>query len=406
MHVVFASDLETLGGAGIGAARLANGLAALGHKVTWLFNNPNRAPFGEEVSWSSQYVGPGRPLAVGLNGAKRFVPELSRAAGERVSSLALQRALKGLPIDVLHVHAIHNCYWTHDTFRCLSPELPVTWTFHDNWSFSGESYLFRDLDGREVRMKPDGQDPAASIARKQRYFRSRKRLALVGNSHFTSNAAQGALGLPVHTIPYGLPLDKFAPVRKLVAREALGLPGDAFIVGFIADNRGEPVKGFEVLRRALGKVSGVEAIAIGEGATGDLAIGSVHCRVFSRVSDPRLLALFYSAANVFVVPSLAEALGMVGMESIACGTPVIGSNVGGIPDVVEDGRTGWLFPPRDSETLARLISELAAAPQRALSLAEECRAFALRRWALLDRAREHVALYEGLLRGGEPRSAA
>jgi glycosyltransferase involved in cell wall biosynthesis len=91
-------------------------------------------------------------------------------------------------------------------------------------------------------------------------------------------------------------------------------------------------------------------------------------------ASPAILAIQCSAADVFVVPSLAESLGIVGMESIACGTPVVGSDVGGIPDVVRAGVTGWLFAKGDSGRLAEILGEVCADRSLASALSAGCRA--------------------------------
>src|SRR6202012_1951701 len=139
------------------------------------------------------------------------------------------------------------------------------------------------------------------------------------------------------------------------------------VLGFSADSSSDPVKGYAVFEAALKRIRhpNVWAVAMGSMSVGDRAIGAVKVRQLGRVDNPRLQAIVYSAADAFVMPSLAEALGQVAMESIACGTPVIGSDTGGIPDVVIPGVSGWLFPPADVDALAVLIEHLADKPEEA-----------------------------------------
>ena len=329
----------------------------MGIRVTWFYNNPNRAPFGEARTWQSEYVGLPRAVEVGINGLKRVAPRAAFVAGHAYSDHLLQRALKARKFDLVHVHTLHNSYWNHDTISLIGSEVPTVWSFHDCWNFSAESEIYEDLDGKTVRLKPDGSDREAATARKRAYFEARPKVQLVANSRFTAAYAARLLGRDVGVIPYGLPLDLLSPIEKTVARQALHIPPDVFVVGFIADVRNDTLKGFAVLRRALERLdsANVHAIAIGEGQAGDERIGQVSVRSYGRIASPAILAILYSAADVFVVPSLAESLGMVGMESIACGTPVIGSDVGGIPDVVRPGSTGWLFPKGGSDRLAEVL---------------------------------------------------
>jgi glycosyltransferase involved in cell wall biosynthesis len=398
MRTLFVSDLEALGGAGIAASRLAIGLAAEGVEVTRFYNNSDKVRFAEAVTWRSRYVGPPRTLAVGLNGLRRLLPSGAQALARLDSTRRLVQAARRESFDVLHIHSLHASAWNHDSVAALDPGLPTVWTFHDCWSFAPQSQIFRDFDGKEVRVKPDG-DPRLAMARRLRYFGSRKRLRLAANSNFTAAKARAALGLPVAVVPYGIDLGVFAPIDKAAARAALRLPPDAFVVGFIADNRNEPLKGFVVLRRALERLAApVQALAIGTGSAGEEQIGKARVRLFGHVASPPLLAILYSAADVFVVPSLIEGLGMVGMESVACGTPVIGSDAGGIPDVVQQGRTGWLFPPGDDAALAARLSALQQERGLALALAASCRAHAAEQWGLERQARRYLALYQEVCR--------
>lgn len=398
MHVAFVADLEGLGGAGIAASRLAIGLARAGVRVTRLSNNPSKLPIGEPVTWESRYAGPPRALEVGLNGLRRGLPRLARALGRIDSSRRLRAAIAAEQIDVVHVQGIHAGYWDHAALGSLDPDCPVVWTFHDCWGFSPESYLYRDLEGREQRVKPDGADRGAALERRRRYFASRTRIRLAASSAWVADEARRLLGLEVSVIPYGLDLESFRPIDRRVAREALGIPTDAIVVGFSADVRAEPLKGFEVLRRALERLGDARlfGIALGDGPVGVERIGRTPVRLMGRVVHPTLLAAVYAAADVFVMPSLAEAMGQVAMEAIACGTPVIASAVGGLPEVVAEGESGFLFRAGDDAALAQRLGAIAANPEVAHTLVASCRARAVGRWGLERQARAYLALYGAL----------
>ena len=88
------------------------------------------------------------------------------------------------------------------------------------------------------------------------------------------------------------------------------------------------------------------------------------------------LAEFMAAAEDLVLPSLSEALGRVVLEAMACGTPVIGSAVGGIPDMIQDGETGFLIPPGDVRALAGRLRWILQHPQKAKQIGESARKFA------------------------------
>ena len=88
------------------------------------------------------------------------------------------------------------------------------------------------------------------------------------------------------------------------------------------------------------------------------------------VTEDRLLAMFYSAADVMVVPSRQEAFGQTALEAFACGRPVVAFDVGGLPDIVDHQSTGWLARPFDTEDLAAGIAWVLGDAQRARDSAQ------------------------------------
>lgn len=113
--------------------------------------------------------------------------------------------------------------------------------------------------------------------------------------------------------------------------------------------------------------------------------------------DEAALSFVYSAADVFVIPSLQDNLPNTAVEALACGLPTIGSNVGGIPEVVRNGETGLVFPPGDSRSLREGMAALLAEPERRESMAKVSRRIALEEYSLQLQAQRYEALYQKLL---------
>jgi glycosyltransferase involved in cell wall biosynthesis len=328
-----------------------------------------------------------------------LAPALGKTIGRTIASRRLYEVLEGINFDILHVHAIHNSYWNHGVLAGLSPRIPTVWTFHDFWGFSPESYRFQTLEGGWLRLKPDGEDREAAMQRRLRYFGSRQNLRLVGNSVATATLAQRALGRPVEAIQYGLPLDQYRPVPRDSARLSLGISSGAFVLGFSADATSDPIKGFKVLESALLRLdcADAHAIAVGSGQCRDYTIGSTRVHALGRVDNPRLQSIVYSACDAYVVPSLAEALGQVAMESVSCGTPVFAARTGGLVDVVVPERTGWLFEPGNGEDLLAKIVTLVRNPKLSRDMHVGCRTFAESHWSMERQAQDYLRLYENLL---------
>jgi D-inositol-3-phosphate glycosyltransferase len=202
----------------------------------------------------------------------------------------------------------------------------------------------------------------------------------------------GADAAKITVVPCGVDLGLFRPIPPTEAKRALGLPESRRIVLFVG--RIEPLKGIDTLLRAMALVvpdfphwqQDLSVIIIG-GAPGagagqseaELArlqrlrveLGIEELVTFQGAKDQDSLVYYYSAAEMVVVPSRYESFGMVALEAMACGTPVIASKVGGLAFNVQDGRTGFLVPDRDPAALAERIRLLLGDPALRQQLGSE-----------------------------------
>ncbi len=170
----------------------------------------------------------------------------------------------------------------------------------------------------------------------------------------------------VRVIPCGVNLDMFHPVEKESARERLGLNGDRAII-FVG--RIEPLKGIDRLMMAMtylqnGRRPRLLIVGGGENSRNEverlkkLATElQIHDRIefLGLVKQPDL-PLLYSAADVCVVPSYYESFGLVALESLACGTPVVATRVGGAENIIRHGETGYLVADNEPHSLAEKIT--------------------------------------------------
>jgi glycosyltransferase involved in cell wall biosynthesis len=126
-------------------------------------------------------------------------------------------------------------------------------------------------------------------------------------------------------------------------------------------------------------------------------------RLLGYISDERLLSIVYSAADLCVVPSLQDTGPMIPMESMACGTPVIGFPAGMMPEIVRDGVTGLVVPMGNAEALREGIRRMLLSPEALVGMRDQCRRAAVEQYSISRLAREHMSLYDELsanLRGG------
>lgn len=225
-------------------------------------------------------------------------------------------------------------------------------------------------------------------------------------------------------IPCGFDPTELAPISKPLARFALNLPPDEHVI--LQLGRMVPRKGVDTAIRGFArlvkqhKVPARLLIVGGESEDANPALtpeigrllavaqdeGVAECVSFLGRRGRETLKYYYSAADVFVTVPWYEPFGITPVEAMACGTPVMGSNVGGIKYTVRDGETGYLVPPKDAERLGERLAYLYQHPKLLSMLSRQAirRANDLFTWNKI--AVSVAAVYEEVLAAGQSRSRA
>jgi glycosyltransferase involved in cell wall biosynthesis len=156
----------------------------------------------------------------------------------------------------------------------------------------------------------------------------------------------------------GLDLGKFKPFDQSFSRDFFNIPRNKKVILFVCESITNYRKGFDILQEALNKkFDGQDTILVAVGANDSIKTDSMNVIYIGKVLDDRLLSLLYSAADVFVIPSREEVLGLVALESMACGTPVIAFANGGLRDVVVTGVNGILVNEVNVDGLKNAIKD-------------------------------------------------
>ncbi|HJW88018.1 MAG TPA: glycosyltransferase, partial [Dehalococcoidia bacterium] len=180
----------------------------------------------------------------------------------------------------------------------------------------------------------------------------------------------GAQAERIRVVPCGVNTQLFRPMNRDEARKALGLsPEDKDILLFVG--RMEPLKGLDLLLhmvRCLGHREGLRLLIVGGDWQSTEEIARLRrlafeLGIYERVTlwgavEQERLPLFYAAASVCIVPSYYESFGLVAMEALASGTPVVASCTGGVRDILENGWNGYLIPSRDPWLFARYVESI------------------------------------------------
>lgn len=214
-----------------------------------------------------------------------------------------------------------------------------------------------------------GQDLLCASAIARRTYVSwtlRRSAEIAAPTHDLAGRARGLAPRDVHVIPHPLAPRAEAALPRHAARAQLGLAPDGPIVLFVG--RLSPEKGVTDLVRAFATVRPARPESrlciVGDGALRDALeaevrrLGLAGACVFLGSRGHHEVFVAMRAADVLVLPSHREAFGMVLVEAMRCGLPIVASRVGGIPEVVQDGITAWLVPPGDIQALAATLDRV------------------------------------------------
>jgi glycosyltransferase involved in cell wall biosynthesis len=243
-------------------------------------------------------------------------------------------------------------------------------------------------------------------------LRSADRLIAV-SPHVAEQAIQlGADRSIVRVIPSGVDVQHFRPIERARSRAALGVPAEQAVVLFVGTL--EPRKQVDRLLLALPlvrrSVPAATVVLIGTGQVAgagdqtDLLRRIVRengldgaVRFAGRVSADELVH-WYSAADIFALPSSSEGQGIAALEAMACQLPVVGSAVGGLLETIDDGRTGALVPPGDVGALAGRLVELLSDGCLRARMGTAAREMVSKRFSWERTVAETLSVYDDLLK--------
>ena len=277
--------------------------------------------------------------------------------------------------------------------RALHPDVLVTHSSTDSWL---AAFATRFWSGRPamVRIRHISAPVGRNAATRWLYGRAADHVATTGER--LRQELMRDLGLPpahVTSVPTGIDLTRYAPRDKRAARRALGLSEDGFFVGIVATLRSW--KGHRYLLDAwAGLPAGCgRLLVVGDGpGRENLQQQAADLGISERMVMPgnqNDVVPWLAALDVFALPSYAnEGVPQAIMQAMAMGLPVISTPVGSIPEIVADGETGLLVPPRDTEALRSALARLAGDPDLCRRLGDAAAGQAGERFAeslMLDR---------------------
>jgi glycosyltransferase involved in cell wall biosynthesis len=268
--------------------------------------------------------------------------------------------------DIINLHWVAD-FLDWETFFAKNTK-PLVWTLHDQNPFLGgehyaERYLGIDIHGKPIHRQMQDFEIIENnklLTIKKAAIKSVKHLHIVAPSKWLLDSSKNSeiLGqYPHFYIPYGFPTNTFRPYAKEFCRDVLEIPQNKIMLLFVADSLTTGRKGYEYLSIAITKLlekHGDNIILCAIGNKSNLP-QSEYIIELGKITHEKIMAMAYSAADGFIIPSLEDNLPNTMIESILCGTPIIGFPTGGIKDVVVHGENGYLCDEISVNSLQQTI---------------------------------------------------
>lgn len=417
MKIIHIDNADNGGGASRSAYRLHVGLRRLGEdsgmfvlnkrtkdpqvkpfqsskgKVAWLARNSRRLKLEASLRWNRRNVS----------------PECTFFSDDR-TPFFMDVCRQIPPRDVINLHWVANFLDLGAFFTWLPKNLPLVWTLHDMAAFTGGCChamgcrKFTQKCGACPQLDSDNETDLTRAVwlRKKRYYDmlAAERFQIITPSNWLGAELSRSPLLSRFArsvIPYGLDVEVFRPRDRRLSREILGIPEGLKVVLFVS-NGSVRLKGFHLLMDALHAIdASAPLFLLSIGLDSSPVLDRFPSSAIAAVKEDGMLSLIYSAADVFVLPSLADNLPNTMLEAMACGTPVVAFDAGGIPDGVRPGVTGLLARTGDVGELRAAILELLENNAKRAEMAANCRKIAVTEYGLELQARRYLQIYESLM---------
>jgi glycosyltransferase involved in cell wall biosynthesis len=315
--------------------------------------------------------------------------------------------------QIVHLHWISFFLDYPSFFDSIPDSVPVVWTLHDTSAFTGGCHFvsgcgkFKSGCGSCPQIqRPGPNDVSRNSFEAKKEALKKKTVHVVSPSEWLMQMAKASPVWPAntqfHKIHYGLDLKKFRPSDQAAARRELGLPTEKKLIAFGAANVTNERKGFSFLADALAKIQHklsqeVECVVFGSGKMEfSRPLPPVHSMGY--IDCTNQLNKIYSAADMVVVPSVEDNQPQTGLEAMACGTPVVAFNAGGIPEFVRHEQTGLLARSADSDDLAKQMTRLVKDSNLRRRLSEAARSMMEMEFETETQAWQHLILYRDILK--------
>ncbi|MHC2995802.1 MAG: glycosyltransferase family 4 protein [Candidatus Atribacteria bacterium] len=413
MKILLLNTNDISGGAAIAAYRLLKGLQQNGVQAQMLVQSKKSDDYsviGPQTKWQRAFSKI-RPILDSI--PVRFYRNRQKIIfSPEILPDDICKKIQDINPDVVHLNWIAGGFVRIETLAKINK--PIVWTLHDMWAFTGGCHYDENCgkynkccEHCPILGTNKKNNLSSKIWRRKKKSWKNLDLTIVTPSSWLGECAKKSSLFDktrVEVIPNGIDLNRFKPIDKNIARDILCLPKDKKLILFgalsaLSDKR----KGFPLLKEALKNFSSkenkdIELIIFGSSKPRNEENLGFKTHYLGRLNDEISLALVYSAADVMIVPSIQDNLPNTIMESLACGSPVIAFNVGGISDMIDHQTNGYLAKPFDTGDLAYGIKWVLEDNIRRKLLSQNARKKVVNEFDIVKVAKRYIDLYKDVIK--------
>lgn len=416
MKVLILNTFETKGGAAVAGKRLAVALNKNGVQANILVQEKKTSDNIVNTIITSHFAKDKAFLSFVFERLQIFLSNRF----SRKNLFAISTASTGMSItrnklvkeaDIIHIHWINQGFLSLKSIeKLIKTGKPIVWTMHDMWPVTGICHHSRECDHYTKDCgncfflnNPSKDDLSFSVFEKKKRIIKGAGIQFVACSEWLQKRSEISRlieGNMITNIPNPIDTERFLPGDKISARTALNLPLNKKILLFGALIASDKRKGIDYLIEVTHLLKDlkeeVELVFCGEIKEKLSSAFGLKSHSLGYVSNPELIVKMYQAADCFVIPSLEENLPNMIMEAMSCGIPCVGFKTGGIPEMIQHKKTGYISEYKSAEDFANGIRYvLENTEEKQLSLTS--REFVLANYSEKSVSNRYIEIYNKLI---------
>ena len=334
--------------------------------------------------------------------------------GSWFSTRELEKFIIKEKFDLIHLHNLHGYYLNLNFINFLRQlNIPVVWTLHDGWPITGRcAYWFNCEKWKvgcencpDLSLYPKSFIDSTSFMwkKKKNYFSSRWNPVIICPSQWLANRVKESYlkKCQVKVIPNAVDIEIFKPKNKSISRKKYKIPIEKKVILCLAADLDDERKGFKYFFKSLKyiKVKNWMVITAGKEIDCDkIKDVDIEIKQMGYINGKNEISDVYNIADIFCISSLDDNFPTTVLEAMACGIPVVGFNVGGIPEQVTEG-CGIMIKSKDIKALGKAMERLLTNDEMRRNFGENCRKRILQNYTIKEFADNYIKIYNKSLKG-------